>query len=113
MLGSARSRANRGRLPEPRWLQIFEQALAAALAAKATLAIAAKTAGRVEQISAVDPDNARLQLCRDVQRNVDAFAPHAGGRAVHRVVRQLDGLARRSKRHRRKHGAKNFLLGND
>jgi len=42
------------------WLQIFEQAFAAALASVAALAIAAKAAGRVEQVGAVYPNHPAL-----------------------------------------------------
>ena len=75
---------------EPRWLQIFQQAFPAALAAVAAFAIAAESAGGVEQVGAIDPDHAGFDLRRNVQRNVDALAPHAGGEAVHRVVGQFD-----------------------
>src|SRR5713226_8143565 len=59
--------ANRRRLFEPRWLEIFKQAFAPALSPITAFPIAAETASGVKEIRAVNPDHAGLQLCGDVQ----------------------------------------------
>lgn len=64
---------------EPGWLEIFEEAFAAAFAAKTAFAIAAEAAAGVEKIGAIDPDYSGFELRSYVEREVDAFAPDAGG----------------------------------
>jgi len=92
-------------------LQVFEQALAAAFAAEAGLAVAAEADGGVELVAAVDPDHAGLQRRRHVERRVDVLAPDAGGEAVARVVGQLDRLLRCAEAHRHQHRAEDLLAG--
>src|SRR5229473_47601 len=101
------------RLPSgasPCRLEILAQAFAASLAAKAAFAVATKPAGGVEQIRAIDPHDAGFQLCGDVQRHIDAFAPHASGQAVNGIVGEFDRLTWRAEGHRRKNRAENLLL---
>ncbi len=101
---------NGWRALKPRGLEIFEQTFAPALASEAALAIAAETAGGVEKIRAIYPNHAGFELRGDVQRNIDAFAPHAGGEAIHRVVGELYGFAWSAEGHRGKHRAEYLLL---
>src|SRR5690606_27015089 len=81
-----------------------------AFATEAALAITAEAAGRIEHVGAVDPDDARLQLRRDMQRNVDVLAPNRGGEAVAGVVGKLHRLRMVAEGHRRQDGTKHFLL---
>src|SRR4029077_6546994 len=71
---------------KPGWFQIFQQAFPAALAAVSALTVTAKAAGGVKQVSAIHPDHAGFELRRNVERNIDALAPHARRQAVHGVV---------------------------
>ena len=93
--------------------KIFEHAFAAALAAEAALAIAAEAAGGVEHVGAVDPDDAGLELRRDMQREVDVLAPHRGGEAVARVVGELDRFLGGAEGHGRQHRAEHLFLRQD
>ena len=77
-----------------------------ALAPEAALAVAAEAAGGVEQVGAVDPHHAGLDLRRHIEREVDALAPDAGRQSVNGVVRQLDRFARRAEGHRASTGPK-------
>ena len=106
-------RVELGRVFEPGWLEIFEEALAAAFAAVTAFAVAAETATGVEEIRAIDPDDACFELRSDLKRNVDAFGPDASGEAVGGVVGELDGFGRCAKGHGGENGAENFLLGDD
>src|SRR5713101_7238862 len=101
---------NRRGLLKPCRLEILAQAFAASLSAKAAFAVATKPAGGVEQIRAIDPHDAGFQLCGDVQRHIDAFAPHASGQAVNGIVGEFDRLTWRAEGHRRKNGTENLLL---
>ena len=58
---------------------VFEQSLFAAFAAEAGFAVAAEAARGVEQVGAVDPDSAGLDLRGEVECQVDVLAPDAGG----------------------------------
>ena len=98
---------------EPSWFEIFEEAFAAALAAVAAFAIAAETATGVEKVCAVDPDYACFDLRSDVEGDVDALAPDAGGQAVSGVVGELNGFGGSAERHGGQDGAEDFLLGDD
>jgi len=75
---------------QPLRRQIFEHAFAATFAAVTRLAIAAETAGSVELVGTVDPDDARFDLRGEVERDVDVLAPHTGGETVDSVVGELD-----------------------
>ncbi len=74
--------------------QIGQQAFAPALAAEARLAVAAETGGGVEDVGAVHPDHARLDLRGHIKREVDVFRPDRGGEAVAGVVGQFHRLVR-------------------
>src|SRR2546427_5376969 len=97
---------------EPGWFQILKQALSATLAAIAALAIAAEPARGVEQVGAIDPNDASLELRCDLQCHVDALAPHASRQAVDGVVGKFYCLRRRAKGHCREDRAENCLLRN-
>src|SRR5882762_2992381 len=101
---------NRWRVLKPCWLEIFEKPLAPTLTSITALAITPETAGGVEKICAVNPNYAGFELRRNMQRNIDALAPHAGGQAVNRVVGEFHSFPRRSKRHCRQHRTENLLL---
>src|SRR5258708_16029282 len=101
------------RVLEPGRLQIFEEPFPAALAPEAAFAVAAETAGSVEKIGAVDPNNSGFQLRGDMERHVDALAPNTRGESIYAIVRQLHRFARRAEGHRRQHRTKNFLLRHD
>ena len=105
--------ANRRRLLKPNRFEILEQPFPASFASISALAIPAKSAGCVEQIRAVHPNDPGLQLRGDMQRDIDAFTPHARRQAIDRVVRKLHRLAGRAKRHRRENGTENLFLGHD
>src|SRR5688500_1751197 len=64
----------------------------AALAPEARFLVAAERGGRVEPIERVRPDDARLHLPGHPQDPAALLRPHAGGKAVRRVVGLLDGL---------------------
>ena len=102
-----------GSILEPRRLQIFQQAFPAALAAESALAVAAETAGSVEQVRAVHPDDPSFQLRGNMQCHVDVLAPNAGRQAIDGVVGQLNRFSRSAKRHRSQHGSEDLLLRND
>src|SRR5882672_981885 len=96
---------------EPGRLEIFKQAFPAAFAAIAAFAVTAKSAGRIEEVGAVDPDHPSLELRSHVQSHVDTLAPDTSGQTIHRVVTELDGLAGRSESHGGQHRTENLLLG--
>ena len=75
-------------------------AFAAAFAAEAEFAIAAEADAGIEQIGRIDPDDAGLQFRRDIKRQADGLAPHAGGKAIARVVGEHHRLIGRAERHR-------------
>src|ERR1700682_2023906 len=101
---------NRWRVLKPCRLEIFEKPLAATLASITALAITPEAAGGIEKICAVDPNHAGFELRRNVQGNIDALAPYAGGQAVNRIVGEFHSFPRSAKRHRGKHRAENLLL---
>src|SRR3954471_8337922 len=78
----------------PARLHVLPETFPAALAAEAALAIAAEAGGGVEEVRAVDPHGAGLDLGGEVQGEVDVLRPEARRQAVARVVHQLDGLLR-------------------
>src|SRR4030088_1422203 len=100
----------RWRVLKPCRLEIFEKPLAPTLASINALAITPETAGGIEKICAVNPKYAGFELRRNMQRNIDALAPYAGGQAVNRIVGEFHSFPRRSKRHCRQHRAENLLL---
>ena len=110
LLGLRLRSGQRRSILEPGGLQILQQAFPAALASVAAFAVAAKSAGSVEQIGAVDPHHSGFKLRSDVQRDVDALAPHASRQSIHGIVRQFDRFAGSAEGHRRQHRTKNFLL---
>src|ERR1043165_1298730 len=65
---------------------VFPHAFSPTFAPETRLAIATKPRGGIEQVGRVHPHHARLDLGRDVEREVDVLRPHAGGQAVGRVV---------------------------
>ena len=75
--------------------KVFDTCPRARLRGRSRFAVAAEAAGGVEHVGAVDPDDAGLDLRRDVEREVDVLAPHDGGEAVAGVVGELDRFARR------------------
>src|SRR5882762_7632916 len=101
---------NRWRVLKPCRLEIFEQPLAPTLASITALAITPETAGGVEKICAVNPNYAGFELRRNVQGNIDAFAPHAGSQAVNRIVGEFHSFSRSAERHRGEYRAENLLL---
>src|SRR5262249_49349540 len=102
-----------GRIFEPYRLQVLAHAFAAALTPIATFTVATESAGSVEQIGAVDPHHAGLELSSHMQRHIQAFAPHTGRQAVSGVVGELDRFMGSAESYRRQYGAKYFLLGNN
>src|SRR6185295_15922233 len=95
----------------PPWLQVLPEPFLAALAAEAALAVAAEAGGGVEEVGAVDPYRAGLDLGRQVESEVDVLGPDARREAVAGVVRQLDGLLRRAEGHGDEHRAEDLDLG--
>src|SRR5208282_1023953 len=93
-----------GRALEPCGFQIFQQAFLATLAAVSAFAVAAEAAGSVEQVGAIYPDDAGFELRRNVQRNVDALAPHASRETVLGVVGKLDRFTGSAESHSCKNG---------
>ena len=104
-------RLNRGGLFGGCGRQIFQHALAAALAPEPALAKAAETAGGVEEIGAVDPDHACLELWGNMEGEIDVFRPDGGGEAVTRVVGEFDRLAGGAEADGRKNRAEDLFLG--
>ena len=80
--------------------EVLPHPLPAALAAEPGFAVAAEAGGRIEQVGAVDPHHARLDLGRDVEREVDVLGPDARRQAVGGVVGQLHSLRGSAERHR-------------
>src|SRR5260221_6267508 len=95
---------------EPSRFEIFEQALASAFAAVTAFAIAAESTCGVEHVRAIDPDDASLQLRRNMKRHVDAFTPNARSQTISGIIRQFDRFFRRAECHGGEHGTKDFLL---
>ena len=85
----------------------------AALASETGFAIAAEAAGCVEHVGAVDPDNAGLELRCDVEREVEAFAPHRRRQSVAGVVGEFDGLVGGAERHGGENRAEHLFLCKD
>jgi len=102
-----------GALFEPRGFEIFEQSLASAFAAVAAFAIPPKPHAASNMFVQFDPDDASLQLRRNVQRNIDTFAPNAGGQSVRGVVCEFDRFFRRAEGHRGEDRTKDLLLRDD
>src|SRR5580704_15509748 len=67
---------------EPRGLQIFEEALSAAFASVTALAVSTESAGSVEQVRAVHPDDTGFELRGHLQGDVDVLAPDAGCQTI-------------------------------
>src|ERR1700677_2348829 len=95
---------------EPGRLQIFEQTLAASFAPKPAFTISPESAGSVEHVRAIDPDNSRLDLCRNLQRDINAFAPNRRGQSVDRIVRQFNRFGRGAECHGGEHRSENISL---
>ena len=90
-------------------LQVGAHAFAAALAAEAGFLVAAEADGGVEIVGAVDPDDAGLDLGRDVEREIDVLAPDGRGEAVLGVVGERDRLLGRAEAHGDEHRPEDFL----
>ena len=73
-------------LLEPRRFKIFAESFLSSLASIAAFPIPAEAARRVKQVGAIHPDNACLQLRRDLQCKVNALAPDTGCEAIRGVV---------------------------
>src|SRR5690606_37464234 len=95
----------------PGGTQILVHALAPPLAAEPAFAVPAETGRGVELVRAVDPDRARLDAWRDVEREVDAFRPYGRGKPVARVVCELDRLRRCTERHQHDDRPEDLDLG--
>src|ERR1700722_175972 len=98
---------------EPHRLQVFEQTSLAALATISAFSIPAESDGGVKQVRGIHPYNSGLKLRRDVKRNINAFAPHAGREAVCSIIGKLNRLAGRSESHCSQDRTENFLLCHD
>src|SRR5690606_39710817 len=85
-----------GHGPRGRDSEVFAHPLAAALAAEPAFAVAAETGTRVEDVGAVDPDHAGLDLRGDIEREADVLRPDRRGESVAGVVGELDRLVRRA-----------------
>ncbi len=94
----------------PLRLGVGERALAAAFPPVAGFLVAAEPGGRVEQVGRVDPHHARLELRRDIEREVDRFRPDRRGEPVGGVVGERDGLLRRAEAHRHRDRPEDFDL---
>src|SRR5207249_11078862 len=92
-------------------LQILPHTFPTALAPESRFPVPPEPRGRVEQIGAIDPHDARFDLGRYVEREVDVLGPHARREAVRRVVRELHGLGGGAARHRDEHRAEDRDLG--
>src|SRR5690606_25118496 len=119
--GAGRLRRRLGRLEHlvgglqfllPRALQIDAHAFAAAFAAEAGFLVAAEADRGIEVVGAVDPDDAGLDLGRDVEGDVDVLAPDGGGEAVAGVVGERHRLLVGAEAHGDENGAED-LLGRD
>src|SRR5439155_4762843 len=91
---------------------IFVEAFFAAFTTVAAFAVAAKAAGGIEQVGAVDPDAASLQFGGNIEGKVDVFAPYAGGQSIARVVGKSYSLGGSAESHGDQHWAEDFDLGN-
>ena len=92
------------------WFQIFIQAFLAAFAPEAALTVTAKTGGGIKLVGAINPHHAGFDLARCIQRHIDVFAPHAGGKAVAGVVGERNGFGRCAESHADEHWPENFHL---
>src|SRR5207247_687100 len=61
--------------PVPHRLQILPHPLSPALAPEPRLPVPAEPRRGIEQVGAVDPNDARFDLRRDVERQVDVLRP--------------------------------------
>ena len=98
---------------EPGGLHVLEQPFSTTFAAISALAISAKAASCVEQICAIYPYDARLELRRHLQRHVDVLAPHARCQAIDRIIGQLNRFLGSAESHRCENRAEDFLLRDD
>jgi hypothetical protein len=91
-------------------LQVLVHPLATTLSPEATFTVAAESGGGIEQIRAVDPHHARLDLRRDVEREIDALAPHTRRETVLRVVGKSHRFGRSAEGHRHEHWSEDLDL---
>ena len=110
-----RAAAGKGRDLFQRFLRGFRtgigrQPFPAAFAAKAAFAHTAKARRRIHHIGAIHPDDARYQLGRDIQREVDILGPDRRRQPVAGVIGQLDRLGRGAEGGGYQHGAKDLVL---
>jgi hypothetical protein len=85
----------------------------ATFAAEPALAVAAETAGSVEQVRAVHPHDPGLQLRRSLQCDVDVLGPNACCQAIDGIVGQFNRFSGSAKRHGGEHRAEDLLLRDD
>src|SRR5207244_9003297 len=78
---------------------------------EAGLLVAAERRGRIEAVEGVRPDDARPHALGHPQDSRALVRPHAGGKAVRRVVRLLDCLIRRAEGEYREHRPKDLFAG--
>src|SRR2546422_4975378 len=94
----------------PRRLQVLVHTFPSTFSTEPRLAVASEPRRRVEQIRAVDPHDAGLQLGRDIECEVDVLRPDARREAIGGVIRKLHGLLRRAERHAHQHRTEDLDL---
>ncbi len=94
----------------PRRPDVLPEPFPPPFAPEPALAVPTEAGCRVELVGAVDPDGAGLDLCGNVQGEVDVLAPDAGREAVARVVRERDRLLRGPEGHEGDDGPEDLLL---
>ena len=92
------------------WFCVTCQTFPAAFTAKAAFAYATKASSSIHHVGAIDPNDARSQFRRDIERKVDVFRPDRCGKAIARVVRDFDSLGWRAECCRGQNWSKDFFL---
>src|SRR5688500_12214104 len=80
----------------PLGAEVLIQPFFAALSTVAALPVASEAGGRIEQVGAVDPDGACLQLGCNVESKVDVLAPDRGRETIACVVAEGHGFGGRA-----------------
>src|SRR5512132_934091 len=92
-------------------LEVGEEPLAPALAAKAALFVAAEGRARIELVVGVGPDDAGAEALRHPEALGALVGPDPSGEAVHGVVGLLHGLLRGAEGEHREHRSAALLAG--
>src|SRR5204862_5219956 len=80
------------RVLEPLQLHVLEQTFSSAFPAVTALAISSEAASCIEQIRAIHPNHTGLDLCCDLDSDIDVLAPYERRQSVDGVVGHVHPL---------------------